>query len=121
MLRSVPHFLSGAFRAAYRVALSETVPGCEEREGTRQIRSLEVVHACAEDVVAPPSMRRFGQIGRAVRHFADGQWVDVVNESSLDAGRALLSRPVGEDSESVRMIWTGGHQPYIWCIWARCP
>ena len=62
-------FFRGAFRAAYRVALSETVPGCEEREGTRQIRSLEVVHACAEDVVAPPSMRRFGQIGRAVSSF----------------------------------------------------
>ena len=71
-MRSVPHFLWGAFRAAYRVALSETVPGCEEREGTRQIRGLEVVHACAEDVVAPPAMRRFGpqrQIGRAVSSF----------------------------------------------------
>ena len=42
VMRSVPHFLRGAFRAAYRVALNETVRGCEEREGTRQIQGWKL-------------------------------------------------------------------------------
>ena len=123
-MRSVPHFLSGAFRAAYRVALHETVRGCEEREGTRQIRGLEVVHACAEDVVAPPAMRRFGPKGRLeerFRRFADGQWVDVVNESSLGAGRASVTtsrRRLRERQDDLERRPPG---LYIRCMWARCP
>ena len=76
--------------------------------------------------------RRKGQDRSGVRNCALRQigrpiYVSQMVSGSMFEMRAvwtqtgLLSQPVGEDSESVRMIWTGGHQPYIWFIWAGRP
>ena len=92
VMRSVSHVRRGAFRAACRVALNETVRGCEEREGTRQVRGWKLFMfvprmLCTARHEEVPK----GRLEDRFRRFAGGQWVDVVNESSLDADRASVT------------------------------
>ena len=94
VMRSAPHFLRGALRASFRVALNEIVRGCEASDRTRQIRGWKLFMLLPKMLFHRPPRGGLvprGRLEDRFRRFAEGQWVDLVNESMMDADKATVT------------------------------
>ena len=123
-MRSVPHVRLGAseqrtgWHSMRPFVVARSVRG-QDRSGVGSCSCL--CRGCCGTVPPRGGSVRKGRLEDRFRHFTDGQWVDVVNESSLGADRSSVTTSRRTRRERQDDLDRGAPGPYIWCIWARCP
>ena len=95
VMKSVPKFLTGAFRIALRTALQEAVLGGDVGDEVRQIRGWKLLLLLPRLLLSKPP--RGGSIGRdklvkRFQMFADGQWQELLQFGVQCAGDLVNSR-----------------------------